>query len=343
MDRLDAMEAFVAVADLQGFAPAARKLKISPSAVTRLVAALETRVGARLLQRTTRSVSLTDIGERYLARAKRILAEVDEAETAAQFERVRPSGHLIVSAPMMFGRLHVNPLMSEYLRRYPDVTGELRLSDRTVNLVEDGIDLAVRIGHLPDSSVVAKNVGDMYSVVVASPKYLKRRGKPAAPSDLRSHDIIHCSAVTPSTEWRFVDNGRPVRVAIAPRYITNSAEAGIRHAEEGGGLTMVLAYQAQESLVKGRLQVMLEKFELPPRPIHIVYPASRLLSAKVRAFVDMAAQLCNWRFTELLSQGNGGKSKPNPSQSQRAKHDPEKHAPGLRPEGSCSIKTRARS
>jgi DNA-binding transcriptional LysR family regulator len=310
MDRLDAMEVFIAVADLQGFAPAARKLNISPSAVTRLVAALEARVGARLLQRTTRSVALTDIGERYLARAKRIVAEVEEAEGAARSERTRPSGHLIVSAPMMFGRLHVNPLMSEYLRRYPDVTGELRLSDRAVNLVEEGIDLAVRIGHLPDSSVVAKNVGDMSSVVVASPKYLKRRGKPAIPSDLRSHDIIHCSAVTSSTEWRFVENNRPVRVAIAPRYITNSAEAGLRHAEEGGGLTMVLAYQARESLVKRRLQVVLEQFALPPRPIHMVYPASRLLSAKVRAFVDMAAQLCNWHFTEWPGQRSVGKSRP---------------------------------
>jgi DNA-binding transcriptional LysR family regulator len=299
MDRIEAMEAFVAVADLKGFAPAARKLSISASAVTRLVAALEERVGARLLQRTTRSVALTDIGEHYLERARRILAEVEEAEGAARAERTRPSGHLIVSAPVMFGRLHVNPLMSEYLRRYPDVTGELRLSDRTVNLVEDGIDLAVRIGHLPDSSVVAKNVGDMYRVVVASPDYLARRGAPATPADLPLHDIIHCSAVVSSTEWRFMQEGRPLRVAITPRYITNSAEAGVWHAEQGGGLTMVLAYQAHDAIAAGRLTVVLAAFELPPRPIHVVYPASRLLSAKVRAFVDLTVELCNWRFSEM--------------------------------------------
>ena len=298
MDRIEAMETFVAVADLKGFAPAARKLNVSASAVTRLVAALEERVGARLLQRTTRSVALTDIGERYLARARRILAEVEEAEGSARAERSRPSGHLIVSAPVMFGRLHVNPLMSAYLHHYPEVTGELQLSDRTVNLVEDGIDLAVRIGHLPDSSVVAKSVGDMYRVVVASPAYLGQRGTPKMPQDLRAHEIIHCSAVAPSTEWRFVQNGRPLRVTIAPRYITNSAEAGLWHAEQGGGITMVLAYQAFDAIAAGRLTVVLSEFELPPRPIHVIYPASRMLSAKVRAFVDLAVAARGWHFTE---------------------------------------------
>ncbi|MBR1217600.1 LysR family transcriptional regulator [Bradyrhizobium sp. U87765 SZCCT0131] len=296
MDRIEAMEAFVAVADLKGFAPAARKLRLSPSAVTRLVAALEERVGARLLQRTTRSVALTDIGEHYLVRARRILADVEEAEGAARADRTRPSGHLVVSAPLMFGRLHVNPLMSEYLRRYPDVTGELRLSDRTVNLIDEGVDAAVRIGHLPDSSVVAKNVGDMDRLVVASPDYLARRGEPAVPADIRSHDIIHCSAVLPSNEWRFHQDGQQIRIATTPRYITNSAEAGVWHAEQGGGLTMVLAYQAQESIRDGRLRTVLRAFEPPARPIHVVYPASRLLSAKVRAFVDLIVATCDWRF-----------------------------------------------
>src|SRR5258707_9314149 len=154
MDRIDAMTAFVAVADLQGFAPAARKLGLSPSGVTRLIAALEDRLGARLLQRTTRSVTLTDVGARYLQRARRILADVEEAEISAQAERMQPSGRLAVSAPIGFGRLHVSPVMSAYLQRYPDVSCELRLSDRMINLVEDGVDLAVRIGHLPDSSLV---------------------------------------------------------------------------------------------------------------------------------------------------------------------------------------------
>jgi DNA-binding transcriptional LysR family regulator len=181
MDRIDAMQAFIAVADLQGFAPAARKLGLSPSAVTRLIAALEDRLGARLLQRTTRQVALTDTGARYLERARRILGDVEEAEGAAEGERTRPSGRLVVSAPVGFGRLHVSPVMSAYLKRYSEVSAELRLSDRIVNLVEDGIDLAVRIGHLADSSLVARHVGEMRRIVVASKGYLRQRGEPEMP------------------------------------------------------------------------------------------------------------------------------------------------------------------
>src|ERR1700749_4708607 len=157
MDRLDAMQAFVAVADSQGFAPAARKLGLSPSGVTRLIAALEERLGARLLQRATRSVTLNDVGARYLERARRILADVEEAERSAEGERITPSGRLVVSAPLGFGRLHVSPVMSAYLKRYPEVSGELRLEDRMVSLVEDGVDLAVRIGALADSSLVGRH------------------------------------------------------------------------------------------------------------------------------------------------------------------------------------------
>src|ERR1043165_8848388 len=165
MDRIEAMQAFVAVADLHGFAPAARKLRLSPSAVTRLIAALEERLGARLLQRTTRSVALTDAGTRFLERARRILADVEEAERAAESERTQPSGRLVVSAPLGFGRLHVSPVMSAYLKRHTGVSGELRLEDRIVSLVEDGIDLAVRIGDLADSTLVARRVGSMRRVV----------------------------------------------------------------------------------------------------------------------------------------------------------------------------------
>src|SRR3954465_3439820 len=184
MDRIDAMAAFVAVADLEGFAPAARKLGLSPSAVTRLIAALEGRLGARLLQRTTRKVALTDVGARYLARVRRILADVEEAEGAAEGEQTRPGGRLVVSAPVGFGRLHVSQVMSAYLKRYPQVSADLRLSDRMINLVEDGVDLAVRIGHLPDSPLVGGHVGEMRRIVVASKEYLQRRGEPATPGEV---------------------------------------------------------------------------------------------------------------------------------------------------------------
>src|SRR6202163_1977300 len=188
MDRIDAMQAFAAVADLRGFASAARKLGLSPSGVTRLVAALEDHLGARLLQRTTRQVALTDVGARYLERIRRILSDVEEAEGSAQDERTRPSGRLVVSAPVGFGRLHVSPVMSAYLKRYPEVSAELRLADRMVNLVEDGIDLAVRIGHLADSSLVARRVGEMRRIVVVSSGYLKRRGEPRTPQAIRSEE-----------------------------------------------------------------------------------------------------------------------------------------------------------
>jgi DNA-binding transcriptional LysR family regulator len=295
MDRIDAMQAFVAVADLRGFAPAARKLGLSPSGVTRLVAALEDRLGARLLQRTTRSVTLTDVGARYLERIRRILADVEEAEASAEGERNRPSGRLVVSAPVGFGRLHVSPLMSAYLMRYPEVSGELRLADRMINLVEDGVDLAVRIGHLADSSLVARHVGEMRRIVVGSPAYLKQRGEPKTPRAIASHATIQFDA-SASQDWRFVEDGREIRVACTPRFATNSADAAIQYAEQGGGLTRVLAYQAADAVKAGRLNIVLEKFEEPPLPIHLVYPTSRLLSAKVRAFVDLVTELSDWHF-----------------------------------------------
>jgi len=293
MDRLDAMQAFVAVADLQGFAPAARKLGLSPSGVTRLIAALEQRLGARLLQRTTRSVTLTDVGTRYLERVRRILGDVEEAESSAEGERTRPSGRLVVSAPIGFGRFHVSPVMSKYLARHAEVSAELRLSDRMINLVEDGVDLAVRIGHLPDSTLVARHVGEMRRMVVASNAYLKRRGEPKTPQAIASHDTIQFGV---APDWRFVEEGREIRVASTPRFATNSFDAAIQYAEQGGGLTRVMAYQAAEALKRGRLKIVLAKFEQPALPIHIVYPTSRLLSAKVRAFIDLVTEISDWHF-----------------------------------------------
>jgi len=296
MDRIDAMQAFVAVADLRGFAPAARKLKLSPSAVTRLIAALEERLGARLLQRTTRSVTLTDVGARYLERAKRILADVGEAERAAEGERMRPAGRLVVSAPVGFGRLHVSPLMSAYLKRYPDVSGELRLEDRIVNLVEDGVDLAVRIGELADSTLVARQLGEMRRIVVAAPAYLKTRGEPRRPEEIPPHDTIQFGATSGLADWRFVEGDKEIRVNYTPRFLTNSADAAVQYAVSGGGLTRVLAYQAADALRRGQLKIVLEKFELPRQPINMVYPTSRLLSAKVRTFIDLALETANWKF-----------------------------------------------
>ncbi|WP_375777397.1 LysR family transcriptional regulator [Bradyrhizobium sp. ma5] len=296
MDRIDAMQAFVAVADLEGFAPAARKLGLSPSAITRLIAALEERLGARLLQRTTRQVTLTDAGSRYLERARRILADVEEAEDAVESERTRPEGRLVISAPFGFGRLHVSPVVTAYLKRYPDVGVDLRLSDRRINLVEDGVDLAVRLGHLPDSTLVARHVGQMRRIVVVSAGYLKLRGEPKRPADLTAHDTIQFGAMTATPDWRFMEDGQEIRITPTPRFTSNSSDAAIQYAEQDGGLTRVMAYQAAESLKARRLRIVLAEFEQPPVPIHVVYPTSRLLSAKVRTFIDLVTEITDWHF-----------------------------------------------
>lgn len=296
MDRLEAMSAFVTVVDQNGFAPAARRLGISASAVTRLVASLEEHLGITLLRRTTRSMTLTDAGTRYLERARRILAEVQEAESSAQAERHVPSGRLLVTAPATFGRIHVGPLMAAYLKRHTEVSGELMLSDRIVNLVEEGIDLAVRIGDLDDSSLIARRAGATRRVLVGSPAYLARRGVPRSPAELRGHDTITFGGLGDSVAWRFIVGGEERRVMVASRYTTNSADSAVWHAAEGGGLAMVLAYQAADALKERRLQVVLEEFERPALPIQFVYPASRLLSAKVRTFVDLALATCRWEF-----------------------------------------------
>jgi DNA-binding transcriptional LysR family regulator len=299
MDRLEAMTAFVAVAELRGFAPAARRLRRSPSSVTRLVASLEERLSVRLLQRTTRSVALTDAGARFLDRARRILAAVDDAEGTARAERAEPAGRFVVAAPSVFGRREVAPVVSDFLARHPGVVCELDLADRVVNLVEEGVDVAVRIGVLDDSSLVARKVGETRRVVVGSPRYLASRKRPRSPQDLRSHAIVHFRALWPSPEWRFVRGGREERVSLTPRLSTNSADAAIAHAEHGGGLTMVLGYQVIGAVRAGRLEVVLRGFEPPPLPIHVVYPGARLVSANVRSFIDLALETRDWRFVDF--------------------------------------------
>jgi DNA-binding transcriptional LysR family regulator len=296
MDRLEAMTAFVAVAELRGFAPAARRLRLSPSAVTRLVAGLEERLEIRLLQRTTRSVTLTDAGARYLERARRILADVDEAESAARAERREPIGRFVVAAPQVFGRLQVAPLMGAYLSRHRKVVGELILSDALANMVDEGIDVAVRIGRLADSSSIARKVGETRRVVVAARKYLKRHGRPQSPGDLAGHELIQFTGIAPTPDWRFLHDDQPEVVAFSPSFVTNSADAAIGHAQLGGGLTMALYYQVAEAVRTGALEIVLQEHEPAPLPIQLVHPASRQLAATVTTFVELVTDTCDWRF-----------------------------------------------
>jgi DNA-binding transcriptional LysR family regulator len=224
------------------------------------------------------------------------LADIVEAEGAIAGERTRPEGQLVISAPTGFGRLHVSGIVTAYLKRYRDVSVDLRLTDRVINLVEDGVDLAVRIGHLPDSTLVARHVGEMRRIVVASPGYLSTRGEPRRPQEVAAHDTIHFGAMSAALDWRFVEDGRDISVTGAPRLATNSSDAAIQYAEADGGLTRVLAYQAAASLKAGRLKIVLAKHEQPALPIHMVYPTSRLLSAKVRTFIDLVTEAADWHF-----------------------------------------------
>lgn len=299
MDRFAAINAFVSVADHNGFAPAARKLGLAPSAATRHVAAIEAWLGVRLLNRTTRAVSLTDAGHRFLDRARRILADLDEAEQMAEGERGEPGGRLVVTAPLVFGRLHVAPLVCSFVKMHHGIQAELLLGDRIVNLVEEGIDVALRIGVLSDSADVARRIGATRRVLVAAPEYLARAGTPADPFGLGGHRLISVTALTPVRSWHFAANGLPCDVPVTPTYVTNSADAAIWHALQGGGITMALSYQVIDHVRAGTLKVVLEAFEPEPYPIQFVYPTSRLLSVKVRALIDMAVATRDWNFLSI--------------------------------------------
>jgi len=296
MDRFEAMSVLVAVADHRGFAPAARKLGLSPSAVTRNIAALERQLSTRLLHRTTRRVALTDAGARYVEQARRILSELREAEAAARATRVDPSGRFAVAAPLVFGRREVAPVLSELLARFPAVIGVLSLSDRIVDLVEEGLDLAVRIGHLKDSSLVVRTVGMTRRVLVASPSYLAGRRRLRTPADLAAHALIQVSGLSPVPEWRFVRGRREARVPLRASFVTNSADAAVTHAERGGGVALVLSYQADEQLRSGTLVRVLTPYEAPPIPIQLVHPGTRVASANVRAFTELVLSTRRWNF-----------------------------------------------
>jgi DNA-binding transcriptional LysR family regulator len=290
MDRLDAMRIFAAVADAQGFAPAARSLRLSAPAVTRAVAALEDRLGARLLHRTTRVVRLTEAGAHFLADCKRILGEVEEAEAAATGSHTELRGPLAITAPLMFGRLHVAPIVLDFLKRHPAVVARALYLDRVTDLVEEGIDAAVRIGPLPDSSLTAIRVGSMRRIVCAAPAYLRAHGTPRMPADLADHDAIAFGGTTPLREWSFDVDGKRRGVTPRVRLEVNSAEVAVAAATAGQGVTRVLYYQAARELRAGKLRVVLPEFEPPPLPVQVVHAEGRRVAARVRAFIDFATK-----------------------------------------------------
>jgi DNA-binding transcriptional LysR family regulator len=290
MDRLDMMRVFVSVADATGFAAAARKLGVSAPAATRAVAALEQRLGTPLLHRTTRMVRLTDTGRRYLLDCRRILGEVEEAEASAAGSHGAAAGPLGITAPAMFGRLFVAPILLDYARRHPAVTPRLFLADRLVDLIDEGYDVAVRIAHLQDSALTAIRVGQMRRVVCASPAYLKAHGEPRTPDALATLDAIAFAPIGPAREWSFQAGARVRTIRPEVRFVANTAEVAVAAAVAGQGLTSVLMYQAAPDVKAGRLKIVLADFELPPVPVQVVHREGRRANARVRGFVDLAVE-----------------------------------------------------
>lgn len=284
MDRLDEMRAFAMVAERGGFADAARHLRLAPSGVTRAVAALEARLGVTLLARTTRSVRLTEAGAGYLESCKRVLADIADADRRVMGEKAEPRGLMVVAAPLLFGRLHVLPVLGDLLRAHPDLSLRLLLSDRSAHLVEDGIDVAVRIGDLADSALRATRIGAVSRVLVASPGYVAERGAPANPADLAAHQVIAFEGLEATNDWQFGGQGR-IGVRVTPRLVVNGADAAIAAAEQGLGITRVLSYQVATAVAANRLVTLLDDFALAPVPVQIVYPAQRVGSANVATFV----------------------------------------------------------
>jgi DNA-binding transcriptional LysR family regulator len=288
MDRFDAMRVFVSVATRGSFAEASRSLRLSPSAVTRAVAWLEDELGLSLLTRTTRSLRLTERGATFLESCRQILDDLDDAERRVRGEDAEPRGEMTVAAPVVFGRLHVMPIVDGLLRAHPALKVRLLLSDRNVHLVEEGVDVAVRIGSLADSSLVATTLGAVSRVLVASPAYLAQRGAPASPLDLSAHDLIAFDGLGSVDEWSFATLDRPLR--IEPRLSINSLDAALAGAEAGLGITRALSYQVEAAVREGRLALVLQAFATTPLPVSAVYPARRIGSANVAAFTKAARE-----------------------------------------------------
>lgn len=289
MDQLEAMRVFVAVADAGNLSRAARALGVPVPSVSRKLAALEAHLDARLISRTTRRMALSEAGQRYLILCRRVIAEIDDAGRLLSSAQEEPQGPLSVTAPVVFGRLHVLPIVIEFLRAHPGVDIRFVLADRTLEMIDEGVDVAIRIGALPDSSLIATRVGAIRRITCASPAYLRAHGTPARPEDLSTHACISFVGIAAPDRWPY-PSPRGVRsVEVHSRLSVTTAEAAIDAAEAGLGITRVLRYQAEASLAAGRLVRVLEKFEPPAAPVHVVHGEGHAPRAKVRAFAALAA------------------------------------------------------
>ena len=301
MDRFEAMSVLAAIVDGGSLSAAGRRLGMPLATVSRKLADLEAHLGTRLIVRSTRRLELTDAGRDYLLACRQILELVDEAERAAAGAYARVQGQLVVAAPVVFGRLHVLPLVSEFLEQHPDVDIQLRLGDRNVHLIEEHVDLALRIGTLPDSSFVATQLSAVHRTLCASPDYLERFGTPASLDALDAHRCIRFDGLDPAGGWTFVDaHGDKRTVALRARLVVSTADAAIAAAERGFGLTRALSYQVADALRDGRLVRVLAHTEPPPWPVSLIHPGQGRLPMKTRAFIDFAAPRLRDRLRDVL-------------------------------------------
>lgn len=295
MDKLFQLKVFIAVAEQGGFNSAARKLNISPPVVTRSIAALEEEIGVKLFQRTTRHVRTTDAAVQYLADVKQIVQAITRADESVAGINSDPQGKLFVTAPVLFGRDFVMDSILQYLDTYPKVEVETLFLDRIVNFMEEGVDVGIRIGELPDSTMRARKVGAVRVVLCAAPEYLKRTGIPRTPNCLLKHQLISSRAGTGLFDWQFSEasdtngeKGKPLK--LHPRLIVSTNDAAIKAAKEGFGITRVLSYQIFNELASGQLKTIMEEYETPPKPINIIHREAPNSNTKVRAFVDLLAE-----------------------------------------------------
>ena len=288
MDRFEAMRTLVAAVDGGSLSAASRALGVPLPTVSRRVSDLEAHLRAQLVIRTSRKLLLTDAGRAFVATCRRVLEQLDEAERAASGEYGAPRGELLITAPVMFGRLHVEPVVLDFLKIYPEINVRLLLADYFIDLVENHVDLALRIGNLPDSSLIAAQLGAVHWVTCASPDYLARRGTPATPRDLARHDCIAFEGLYASNHWSFGTAKAAITVPIAPRFAVNTALGAIDAAIAGAGIARVLSYQVDQAIAEGRLTLVLREFQPDPIPVHFVHTAAALIPLKLRAFKDFA-------------------------------------------------------
>lgn len=289
MDRLDAMSVLLAVVDAGSLSAASRRLDMPLATVSRKISDLEKHLKTRLLVRSARQATLTDAGRAFAEASRLVVEQVEEAERTAMGEYATPRGALKITAPIVFGRIHLVPVALDFLRAYPEVDVRVIQSDHVLNLLEDHIDVAVRIGELPDSSLVATRIGATRRVLCASPDYIAARGRPKTPDDIEAHDCIAFEGLTSPSGWKFVAGRKEKSVAVRSRLSVATAEAAIDAAIAGAGITRVLSYMVDAARRAGKLEFLLEDFELPPWPIHVVHAGQGQVPAKLRAFMDFAA------------------------------------------------------